>query len=81
VAADGSNLPQGGGNDGAYWLDLPVDIGQRERVKKGDLAGAKAYVQAKPMLGGTATDLALGSSTRSTGRHVPRLAPSRSRWV
>lgn len=59
VAADGSNLPQGGGNDDAYWLDLPVDNGQKERVKKGDLASAKAYVQAKPMLGGTATDLAL----------------------
>jgi hypothetical protein len=24
VAADGSNLLQGGGNDGAYWLDLPA---------------------------------------------------------
>uniref|UniRef100_J3MMC2 DUF946 domain-containing protein n=1 Tax=Oryza brachyantha TaxID=4533 RepID=J3MMC2_ORYBR len=59
VAADGSNLPQGGGNDGGYWLDLPVDNGQRERVKKGDLAGAKVYVQAKPMLGATATDLAV----------------------
>ncbi|SPT17232.1 unnamed protein product [Triticum aestivum] len=59
VTADGSNLPQGGGNDDAYWLDLPADNGQKERVKKGDLAGAKAYVQAKPMLGGTATDLAL----------------------
>ncbi|KAL6856162.1 hypothetical protein ACP4OV_018964 [Aristida adscensionis] len=59
VAADGSNLPQGGGNDGGYWLDLPADGGERERVKKGDLAGAKAYVQAKPMLGGTATDLAV----------------------
>ncbi|CAM0906438.1 unnamed protein product [Alopecurus aequalis] len=59
VTADGSNLPQGGGNDGAYWLDLPVDKGQRERVKKGDLSSAKAYVQAKPMLGGTATDLVL----------------------
>ncbi|KAL6656835.1 hypothetical protein ACP70R_004615 [Stipagrostis hirtigluma subsp. patula] len=59
VAADGSNLPQGGGNDGGYWLDLPADGDQREKVKKGDLAGAKAYVQAKPMLGGTATDLAM----------------------
>ncbi|KAF8664233.1 hypothetical protein HU200_054774 [Digitaria exilis] len=58
VAADGSNLPQGGGNDGGYWLDLPVDSNQRERVKKGDLASAKVYVQAKPMLGGTVTDLA-----------------------
>ncbi|XP_062188415.1 hypothetical protein At1g04090-like [Phragmites australis] len=57
VAADGSNLPQGGGNDGGYWLDLPVDKNQKEKVKKGDLASAKAYVQAKPMLGGTATDL------------------------
>uniref|UniRef100_A0A0D9X0Q0 DUF946 domain-containing protein n=2 Tax=Leersia perrieri TaxID=77586 RepID=A0A0D9X0Q0_9ORYZ len=59
VAADGSNLPQGGGNDGGYWLDLPVDGGQRERVKKGDIAGAKVYVQAKPMLGATVTDLAV----------------------
>lgn len=59
VAADGSNLPQGGGNDGGYWLDLPVDGNQRENVKKGDLAGAKVYVQAKPMLGGTVTDLAV----------------------
>ena len=57
VAADGSNLPQDGGNNGGYWLDLPVDSKQREMVKKGDLAGAKVYVQAKPMLGGTATDL------------------------
>ncbi|TVU38270.1 hypothetical protein EJB05_11629 [Eragrostis curvula] len=59
VAADGSNLPRGGGNDDAYWLDLPADGGERERVKRGDIAGAKAYVQAKPMLGGTATDLVL----------------------
>ncbi|KAG2637925.1 uncharacterized protein LOC120661767 [Panicum virgatum] len=59
VAADGSNLPQGGGNDGGYWLELPVDSKQREMVKKGDLAGAKVYVQAKPILGGTVTDLAV----------------------
>ncbi|GJN11253.1 hypothetical protein PR202_ga29431 [Eleusine coracana subsp. coracana] len=32
VARDGSNLPRGGGNDGAYWLDLPADKEQRERV-------------------------------------------------
>ncbi|CAN6225810.1 unnamed protein product [Urochloa humidicola] len=59
VAADGSNLPQGGSNDGGYWLDLPVDNNQREKVKSGDLASAKVYVQAKPMLGGTVTDLAV----------------------
>ncbi|KAK4751692.1 hypothetical protein SAY87_020490 [Trapa incisa] len=27
----GSNLPQGGSNDGAYWLDLPVDGKAKER--------------------------------------------------
>ncbi|CAM0145362.1 unnamed protein product [Urochloa decumbens] len=60
VAADGSNLPRGGGNDGGYWLDLPAaDNNQREDVKKGDLPSAKVYVQAKPMLGGTVTDLAV----------------------
>ncbi|CAN6183925.1 unnamed protein product [Urochloa humidicola] len=59
VAADGSNLPQGGGNDGGYWLDLPVDNNQKEKVKRGDLGSAKVYVQAKPMLGGTVTDLAV----------------------
>jgi hypothetical protein len=56
----GHRQVEGGGNDGAYWLDLPADGDQRERaVKRGDHAGARAYVQAKPMLGGTATDLVL----------------------
>ncbi|RCV17912.1 hypothetical protein SETIT_3G258300v2 [Setaria italica] len=59
VDAGGSNLPQGGDNDGSFWLDLPAGGEQRERVKKGDLAGARAYVQVKPMLGGTATDLTM----------------------
>jgi hypothetical protein len=58
VATDRSNLPQGGDND--YSMDLPADGDQKERaVKRGDHAGARAYVQAKPMLGGTATDLVL----------------------
>lgn len=59
VSPDGSNLPQGGGNDGAFWLDLPADKQEKERVRRGDVAGARAYAQAKPMLGGTATDLVL----------------------
>ncbi|KAI5440825.1 hypothetical protein KIW84_010332 [Lathyrus oleraceus] len=33
----GSNLPQGGSNDGSYWIDLPKDKANRERVKKGTL--------------------------------------------
>ncbi|CAI0451122.1 unnamed protein product [Linum tenue] len=35
VEPNGSNLPQGGWNDGSYWLDLPRDETEKERVKKG----------------------------------------------
>ncbi|KAH6772919.1 DUF946 family protein [Perilla frutescens var. hirtella] len=61
VAIDptGSNLPQGGGNDGVYWIDLPIDNGEKERVKKGDLSDAVAYFHVKPMFGGTFTDVAI----------------------
>ncbi|KAK9048714.1 hypothetical protein SSX86_032320 [Deinandra increscens subsp. villosa] len=59
VEPTGSNLPQGGSNDGTYWLDLPVDETERERVKKGDLKSGEAYVHVKPMLGATFTDLAI----------------------
>ncbi|KAL5980777.1 hypothetical protein ACLOJK_028687 [Asimina triloba] len=57
VDPDGSNLPQGGSNDGEYWLDLPVDNGAKERVKKGDAASTQCYMHVKPMLGGTFTDI------------------------
>ncbi|KAJ0716071.1 putative vacuolar protein sorting-associated protein [Helianthus annuus] len=59
VDPTGSNLPQGGSNDGTYWLDLPVDEAERERVKKGDLQSCEAYLHVKPMLGATFTDLAI----------------------
>lgn len=55
----GSNLPQGGANDGAYWIDLPVDSAEKERVKKGSLANACGYLHVKPMFGGTFTDIAI----------------------
>lgn len=55
----GSNLPQGGSNDGAYWLDLPVDRKAKERVKRGDLLSSQAYLHIKPMYGGTLTDIAI----------------------
>ncbi|KAL3815170.1 hypothetical protein ACJIZ3_016438 [Penstemon smallii] len=55
----GSNLPQGGGNDGAYWIDLPNDDSSKEKVKKGDLANACAYLHVKPMFGGTYSDIAI----------------------
>ncbi|MQM15907.1 hypothetical protein Taro_048860 [Colocasia esculenta] len=59
IDSTGSNLPQGGSDDGAFWLDLPVDDGAKDRVKKGDLTSSEAYVHVKPMLGGTFTDLAV----------------------
>ncbi|KAF8403967.1 hypothetical protein HHK36_012075 [Tetracentron sinense] len=55
----GSNLPQGGSNDGTYWLDLPADEGAKEKVKKGDLQSSSAYLHVKPMLGATFTDIAM----------------------
>lgn len=57
VEATGSNLPQGGSNDGSYWLDLPVDEKAGETVKRGDLQSAEAYLHVKPVLGGTWTDI------------------------
>ncbi|KAL9662824.1 hypothetical protein QQ045_027658 [Rhodiola kirilowii] len=50
IDSKGSNLPQGGTNDGAFWLDLPVDGKAKEHVKKGDLGSAKGYVHVKPLL-------------------------------
>ncbi|XP_076886699.1 hypothetical protein At1g04090-like [Bidens hawaiensis] len=74
VEPTGANLPQGGSNDGTYWLDLPVDETERERVKKGDLQSCEAYLHVKPMLGATFTDLAIwvfypfnGPSTAKVG--------------
>ncbi|CAN0928910.1 Hypothetical protein At1g04090 [Linum grandiflorum] len=58
VQPDGSNLPTGGWNDGEYWLDLPKEKSERERVKKGDVEGARSYLHVKPMFGGTFTDIA-----------------------
>eukprot|EP01018_Ginkgo_biloba_P035714 Gb_30275 [translate_table: standard] len=59
IAADGSNLPQGGSNDGEYWLELPEDIDRATKLKHGDLQSAEAYAHVKPMLGGTFTDIAM----------------------
>ncbi|XP_031376281.1 uncharacterized protein LOC116192027 [Punica granatum] len=70
----GLNLPQGGSNDGAYWLDLPVVEVDKERVKKGDLPSSRAYFHIKPMYGATFTDIAIwlfypfnGPSTAKVG--------------
>ncbi|EEF38775.1 uncharacterized protein LOC8262894 [Ricinus communis] len=59
VETNGSNLPQGGANDGVYWLDLPVDEKAKDRVKKGDLQETEVYLHIKPMFGATFTDIVI----------------------
>ncbi|KAJ6309779.1 hypothetical protein OIU76_014670 [Salix suchowensis] len=59
IESDGSNLPQGGAEDDMYWLDLPVDEGEKDRVKKGNLQESQVYLHIKPMLGATFTDVAV----------------------
>ncbi|XP_047311831.1 uncharacterized protein LOC124915200 isoform X2 [Impatiens glandulifera] len=56
---DGANLPEGGANDGEYWIDLPEEEEKRDVVKKGNLESAKLYIHVKPALGGTFTDIAM----------------------
>ncbi|VFQ75874.1 unnamed protein product [Cuscuta campestris] len=57
VDPSGENLPRGGSNDGAYWLDLPAS--NAGDVKKGNLRNATAYLHVKPAHGGAATDVAV----------------------
>ncbi|CAN0928909.1 Hypothetical protein At1g04090 [Linum grandiflorum] len=59
IDPSGSNLPQGGSNDGAFWLDLPADGAAKDRVKRGQLTGVEVYLHAKPVSGGTFTDIAV----------------------
>ncbi|KAK0574254.1 hypothetical protein LWI29_020467 [Acer saccharum] len=60
IESMGTNLPQGGSNDGAYWLDLPADNKAKDRVKKGDLQNSQLVnIHIKPMLGATFTDIAI----------------------
>ncbi|KAL5566847.1 hypothetical protein UlMin_030011 [Ulmus minor] len=54
----GSNLPIGGSNDGAFWMDLPIDDDDKNYLKSGNMESAELYVHAKPALGGTFTDIA-----------------------
>ncbi|KAK5786187.1 hypothetical protein At1g04090 [Gossypium arboreum] len=55
----GSNLPSGGTNDGAFWIDLPRDDNARKNVRNGNLESAELYVHVKPALGGTFTDIVM----------------------
>ncbi|KAG5127534.1 hypothetical protein AAZX31_10G155900 [Glycine max] len=55
----GSNLPSGGTNDGAFWIDLPTDGDARNNLKKGNIESAELYVHVKPALGGAFTDIVM----------------------
>ncbi|KAK3037621.1 hypothetical protein RJ639_030398, partial [Escallonia herrerae] len=57
IEPTGSNLPQGGSNDGEYWLDLPIDHKAREEVMKGDVKTSETYLHIKPVFGGTFSDI------------------------
>ncbi|CAL0326335.1 unnamed protein product [Lupinus luteus] len=59
IEPNGTNLPQNGTNDGAYWIDLPADGENKDIVSKGYLSSVRSYVHVKPMYGDTFTDLAL----------------------
>ncbi|KAL6637015.1 hypothetical protein ACP70R_024587 [Stipagrostis hirtigluma subsp. patula] len=58
VDGEGSNLPGGGCNDGAYWIDLPCGE-RRNAVCRGDIGSAELYAHVKPAMGGTCTDVAM----------------------
>ncbi|CAL9760531.1 unnamed protein product [Musa acuminata subsp. burmannicoides] len=59
IDSGGSNLPQGDSNDGTYWIDLPADDGQKNKIMKGDISSTKLYLHIKPMLGATFTDVVI----------------------
>ncbi|CAK8532159.1 unnamed protein product [Lathyrus sativus] len=59
IQQNGTNLPQDPNTDDAYWIDLPADDENKDRVKQGNLESAKSYVHVKPMFGGTFTDIAM----------------------
>lgn len=53
----GDILPQGGRNDGGYWIDLPVDSSAQQIIKAGNLSSARAYIHVKPATGIASTDI------------------------
>ncbi|CAJ1976269.1 unnamed protein product [Sphenostylis stenocarpa] len=56
---EGTNLPSGGTNDGAFWIDFPTDEDARNNLKKGNIESAELYVHVKPALGGAFTDIVM----------------------
>lgn len=59
IDSRGSNLPNGGKNDGEYWIDLPDDKETMKYLKSGNIESSVLYVHIKSALGGTFTDIAM----------------------
>ncbi|KAJ8754976.1 hypothetical protein K2173_015488 [Erythroxylum novogranatense] len=62
IEARGNNLPRVHDfyeDDGAYWIDLPVDEESKERIKRGNLKESEVYLHVKPIFGGTFTDITI----------------------
>ncbi|PKI41374.1 hypothetical protein CRG98_038260 [Punica granatum] len=59
IDSNGSCLPQGGSNDGKFWINLPKDEELRNFLKRGNIESAELYVHVKPALGGSFTDIAM----------------------
>ena len=65
IEPGGANLPKGGDpDDGLYWMDLPNEKEAQEKVRRGDIASAEAYVHFKPaVLNGAFTDIQVHGRT------------------
>ncbi|CAI0385903.1 unnamed protein product [Linum tenue] len=74
IDIDGSNLPGGGMNDGAFWIDLPSGE-QRDSLVHGNLESAKLYVHVKPAFGGTFSDMAMWVFCPFNGPATLKLGP------
>ncbi|XP_073219989.1 hypothetical protein At1g04090-like [Cicer arietinum] len=59
ITQNGTNLPQDPNTDGEYWIDLPPDDANKDKVKIGNIQSGESYVHVKPMLGGTFTDFVM----------------------
>ncbi|CAL5184777.1 unnamed protein product [Lathyrus oleraceus] len=59
IQQNGTNLPQDHNYDDSYWINLPVDDANKEKVKRGNLESAESYVHVKPMFGGTFSDIVM----------------------
>ncbi|KAI5656482.1 hypothetical protein M9H77_25275 [Catharanthus roseus] len=72
---DGSNLPQGGLDDETYWIDLPLDKKEREKLKKGNLPSFESYIHVKPIFGGTFSDIIFWVFYPFNGPAIAKLGP------